>query len=79
MANDPVFLELAQGVATRVEKELPGDDDGNARLRRAFALCLSREPSAGELSVLRSYAAKGNDLTSIVRVLFNTDNFITRE
>ena len=78
VANDPVFLELAQGVAKRVEKEVP-EHDPDARLRRAFALCLSREPSASELSVLRGYAAKGNDLAAIARVLFNTDNFITRE
>jgi hypothetical protein len=78
VANDPVFLELADGVAKRVEREV-GNKDDEARLRRAFALCLSREPSASELSVLRGYAAKGNDLAAIARVLFNTDNFITRE
>ncbi len=78
MANDPVFLELAQGLAKRVEKEI-ANDDADARLRRAFALCLSREPSDRELAVLRDYAAKGNDLPAIARVLFNTDNFITRE
>jgi len=78
VANDPAFLEIAQGLAKRVERELPADDP-EARLRRAFALCVSREPSAKELAVLQSYAARGNDLAAVARVLFNTDNFITRE
>ena len=78
VANDPVFLEIAQGLAKRVEKEVASSDT-DACMRRAFALCLSREPSASELSILRGYAAKGNDLAAIARVLFNTDNFITRE
>ncbi len=78
VANDPVFLEIAEGLAKRVEKEATTDDT-DARLRRVFALCLSREPSPGELTILRGYAAKGNDLAAIARVLFNTDNFITRE
>lgn len=78
VANDPVFLEIAEGLAKRVEKDVPADDN-DARLRRVFALCLSREPSASELAILRGYAAKGNNLTAIARVLFNTDNFITRE
>ncbi len=52
VANDPAFVELAQGLAARVLREAPDED---ARLRRAFALCLSREPSAKELAVLREY------------------------
>ena len=78
VANDPVFLEIAEGLAKRVQKEVVASD-ADACLRRAFALCLSREPSAGELEILRGYAAKGNDLAAITRVIFNTDNFITRE
>ena len=78
MANDPVFLEIAQGLAKRVEKEV-ASSDADACLRRVFALCLSREPSDSELAILRGYAAQGNDLAAMARVLFNADNFITRE
>jgi hypothetical protein len=78
VANDPAFLEMAEGLAKRVQKEV-ATSDTDAQLRRAFLICLSREPSATELSVLRVYAARGNDLAAIARVLFNTDNFITRE
>lgn len=78
VANDPVFLELADGLAQRVQSEVP-TEDSDARLRHAFLLCFSRDPSPKELSILRGYAAKGNDLAAIARVLFNTDNFITRE
>lgn len=78
VANDPVFLELADGLAQRVQSEVP-TEDSDARLRHAFLLCFSRDPSPKELAILRGYAAKGNDLAAIARVLFNTDNFITRE
>ena len=55
LANDASFLELAQGLAGRVLKEAPDD---KARLQKMFWLCLSREPSAKELSVLQTYFDK---------------------
>ncbi|HEY3902060.1 MAG TPA: PSD1 and planctomycete cytochrome C domain-containing protein [Chthoniobacter sp.] len=77
VANDPAFLECAEALAKRVEKDVPNGDT-EAQLRRAFAICLSREPSPTELSILGKYAAT-HDLAAVARVLFNTDNFITRE
>ncbi len=77
VANDPAFLELAAGLAARVQREIPAADS-EARLRRAFALCMSRAPSEKELTILRDFA-RDNDLAAVARVLFNTDNFITRE
>jgi hypothetical protein len=102
VANDPAFLELAQGLAFRVLHETQGDDE--ARLRRAFLLTLCREPSAKEFGLLRDYfqsverdmlgvtyvpndalaristpALSTAALVQVARVLFNTDNFITRE
>ncbi|HVX64398.1 MAG TPA: PSD1 and planctomycete cytochrome C domain-containing protein [Pirellulales bacterium] len=47
LANDRVFLEAAQGLASRVLKESPSPADAE-RLRQAFRLCLAREPSATE-------------------------------
>jgi hypothetical protein len=86
VANNAVFLELARGLSARVSREVPSDDTA-ARLRRAFLLCLGREPSAKELSTLRDYHARhraaGADdaaaLAAVARTLFNTDSFITRE
>jgi hypothetical protein len=53
VANDEAFVEIAQGLAARVLKEVP--DDVAARLKRAFLLCLCRQPSERELAVLRGY------------------------
>ncbi len=53
VANDPAFLELAQGLAARLLRESPAGTE--AQLRRAFVLCLSREPSAKELQIFRDY------------------------
>ncbi len=57
VANDPAFLEIAQGLAARVLREVP-DDDVEGRIRRAFALSLCREPSAKELAILRAFHAE---------------------
>ena len=105
LANDPAFLEIAQGLAARLVREIPGEFSAtlDARLKHAFALCFSRPPSVSELNALRSYVerqasqpavaalvtkeltkaglteAQSAALTAAARVLFNTDNFITRE
>ena len=54
VANDEAFIEIAQGLAARVLKEVPADDSA-ARLRRAFVLCLCREPSERELTAVQGY------------------------
>ncbi len=105
LANDPAFLEIAQGLAARLVSDVSGEFAAvlDARLRHAFALCLSRPPNATELTALRAYVerqasqpavaslvnkeltkaglteAQSAALTAAARVLFNTDNFITRE
>ncbi|MCI0457530.1 MAG: PSD1 and planctomycete cytochrome C domain-containing protein [Gemmataceae bacterium] len=56
LLNDQAFLELARGLATRTLKEGPADDD--ARLRYAFRLCLTREPSATESDRLGRFLAQ---------------------
>lgn len=53
--NDPVFIEASQALARRLMKEAPTDE---ARLRRAYALCLAREPDAGELATLQTLLAR---------------------
>ncbi len=110
LANDPAFLEIAQGLAARLVRDVPGRFDATleGRLRRAFELCFSRPPDEAEISTLRGFVERGvrkftgqpattvalasqeltqagltraqaAALTSVARVLFNTDNFVTRE
>jgi hypothetical protein len=59
IANDPAFIEVAQGLAARVIEELPGDAAAlrDSRIRHAFELALCRPPSPAELNVLTNYAA----------------------
>ena len=56
LLNDAGFYEYAQGLAGRIVREESGDD--TARLRHAFRVCLSREPSERELSRLQSFLAR---------------------
>ncbi|MDF1753332.1 MAG: PSD1 and planctomycete cytochrome C domain-containing protein [Verrucomicrobiales bacterium] len=106
IANDPVFIELAQALALRIVKEAP--DSQTAQIHRGFNICLSRNPTQLEQEVLLNYIktqeaayqqelesakslsssallaeldnpAKAASLVSFARVLFNLDNFITRE
>jgi hypothetical protein len=108
VANDAAFVELAEGLAARVRRELPAGS-ADERLRRVFALALSREPTEREFAAVRGFyerqvgrfadeAEQGGDgvaseespgtdaapgehpaWVGVARLLFNTDNFITRE
>ena len=53
IANDPAFLEIAQGLATRLLRTKP--DGLEALIHHAFQLTLCREPSSEELSILKKY------------------------
>ncbi len=54
VANDAMFLEIAEGLAARALRETPGGDR-SARLSRMFLLCLCREPSSKERQILEQY------------------------
>ena len=60
VANDAAFVEMAQALAARLLRE-DSSDEPAPRLRRAFLLCLSREPSPKELAILRAYCARQED------------------
>jgi mono/diheme cytochrome c family protein len=83
LANDPVFVELADGLGKRVEKDGPSDDAGKVAF--AFRVCFAREPSAEESRRVLAYyesQKKANPKTAwaaVARVLMNLDEFITRE
>ena len=53
--NDPVFIEASQALARRLMKEASTDE---ARLRRAYVLCLAREPDAAEVATLQTLLAR---------------------
>ncbi len=100
LLNDPVFLDLAQGLAWRLEREVPRDD--TLRLEAAYRWALGRAPQPAETERLRAYlqeqralfAAEPESATELLAnspagtqaewvalasVLFNLDEFITRE
>jgi hypothetical protein len=54
VANDPAFFEIAQGLAARTIREVPGNEIP-PRIDRLFRLALSREPSTEETQVLTGY------------------------
>jgi hypothetical protein len=56
LANDEAFLELTRGMAARIIAEVP-DEDLAARIRHAYRVCLSRDPTAKEAAVLSKYYA----------------------
>jgi hypothetical protein len=53
LANDKVFVEIAQGFAANLLAEQAGDEA--ARIRRAFRRALVREPAESELAALVDY------------------------
>jgi hypothetical protein len=83
LANDPVFVEFADALGRRVEKDGPADPAG--RVAFAFKLCFARPPSAAEADRVLAYyrdQAKADPKTAwaaVARVLLNLDEFITRE
>jgi hypothetical protein len=57
LANDVAFLEMAQSLALRLAREVPGNGDAAlaARLDRACLLCLSRGATPREKNLLIDY------------------------
>jgi hypothetical protein len=53
--NEPLCVECARGLAGRVLREAGSDD---ARLERAFRLCVGRRPETAETQVLANMLAK---------------------
>jgi hypothetical protein len=87
LLNDPVFVEchetLGQQLAAR-----PAHTSVAARLAHAFALCLSRPPTAAEAAAMQRHfddqlqLAQGDRKLAFVaaaRLIMNLDEFITRE
>lgn len=80
LANDPAFIELAEGLGKRIERDGPADADG--RIDFAYHLCFARVPSSGERDRLLSYVQQHQTSavwSQVARALINLDEFITRE
>jgi mono/diheme cytochrome c family protein len=80
LANDPAFVEFAEGLGKRIVKDGPTDDAGRVRL--AYRICFGREPTEAEADRVAKYAATVPETkrwTAVGRVLLNLDEFITRE
>lgn len=58
LANDPAFLEIARGLARRVDQELAADASLSARIERAFFWTQSRLPAASEQQLLERFAER---------------------
>lgn len=71
LLNDPVFFEMAQGLAFRVLSETPGRSF-EERLARAYRICLAREPRPSERTAMRDYFIRQ-------RTLLEEDEDATRE
>ena len=54
LLNDPVFFEMAQGLAYRMLRETP-DRPFEERLERAYEIALGRGPRASEREAMRAY------------------------
>ena len=62
LANDRAFLEMAQALGLRLMQEGSAADDG--RIRHAYRICFSRDPSEIELKVLNEYVASQREAFS---------------
>ena len=60
LLNDPAFFEISQGFAERLIQE--GGNTDETRIEMGFRLCLTRKPSAHEVSVLKSFLNKQRTL-----------------
>jgi hypothetical protein len=83
LANDPAFVELAEAFGERIVTE--GPTDTRSRVAWAFRVALGRDPQIAELDRLETFA-KNSTATDekaiwsrVARVLFNLDEFISRE
>jgi len=87
LLNDPVYVEAADALATRLRDHA---DDDRARLRHGFRLAVSRPPEPPELEVLENLLADSRDARAgqpqaeraawrdLASTLLNLDETITK-
>ncbi len=72
LSNNEFMLQQAGNLVTRIENET---DSRAAAIRRAFLLCLQREPKADEQSAATHLVAE-QGLFALCRMLINTNEFV---
>ncbi|MFK7851636.1 MAG: PSD1 and planctomycete cytochrome C domain-containing protein [Akkermansiaceae bacterium] len=84
LLNDPTFVEAAKALANRLKNEKPEASD-EERVKHAYLLAISREPSADELQNLQKFLGtlrKENPdvdaMEQLCRVILNLHETITR-
>jgi mono/diheme cytochrome c family protein len=94
LLNDPAFIEIARGLATRILSDLPPAASDSERIDHAFLICLGRRPSDRERRTLEDFlqaerakepervisqSSAPAEWIGIARILLNLDEFVTRE
>jgi hypothetical protein len=78
LMNDPVFVEAAQALASRILQQPEA-----SRIDFAFQLCYARSPSPRERDTILTYLEQRRPLKAgwfgASRALMNADEFLTRE
>lgn len=84
LLNDPTFVESANALAARLDRELPNASDSD-KIKRAYLLALSREPKPAELENLEGFLTKMrkekpevNAMQQLSRVILNLHETITK-
>ncbi len=72
LSNNEFMLQQAANLVTRIENET---DSRTAAIRRAFQLCLQREPKTEEQSAATHLVAE-QGLFALCRMLINTNEFV---
>ena len=94
LLNDPAFVEIARGLASRILDDGRSPRDDGDRIDYAFLLCLGRHPRDAERRALEGYLKAGRspskesqrsastpppEWIGLARILLNLDEFVTRE
>lgn len=84
LLNDPTFVEAAKALASRLDKEQPNGSDAD-KIKHAYRLALSREPSDKELessqaflTKIRKETPKSDPMQQLCRVILNLHETISR-
>jgi hypothetical protein len=78
LANDAAFVEMARGLAARILRDGPDYQEG--RIRYAWQVCFSREPSEAELTRMSEFVTRqkqqlaANDSTEVLAASVGLDD-----
>ncbi len=76
LLNNSFVLRTADGLANRIEAAAPGDME--SKVKMAYRLLFQRKPTPEELAETTAFAMP-HGLPALVRVLFNTNEFLFAE